>query len=336
MRVQGDFRTAPGGDKTIIVDHHPIGVAYLITPWNFPAAMATRKIAPALAAGCTCILKPAAETPLTALWIGRPAPARRRAGRGGQRAADHPSPARSPTSILDDPRVATLSFTGSTPVGKQLMAQHRRAARCRVSMELGGNAPFARARGRRRRPGRRDRARRQDAQRRQRLHRGQPALRARLARRRVRQPAHRRRSPACGWVRAPTAPPSSARWSRSGEQDKVQRLLEVAEREGGRVVQAQDGARRRRVRGARTSSTTSPTAAPSPSTEIFGPVAPIIAFDSVDDGGPDGQRHDLRPDLLRRLRRHRPGHPGRAADGERDGRGQPRRRSPTRPRRSAG
>ena len=68
-RVPGDFRLSPSGDKTIIVDHQPMGVAYMITPWNFPAAMATRKLAPALAAGCTAVLKPAAETPLTALWV---------------------------------------------------------------------------------------------------------------------------------------------------------------------------------------------------------------------------------------------------------------------------
>ena len=69
-RIEGDFRYAPNRDKTIITDHRPMGVAYMITPWNFPAAMATRKLAPALAAGCTAVLKPASETPLTALWIG--------------------------------------------------------------------------------------------------------------------------------------------------------------------------------------------------------------------------------------------------------------------------
>jgi succinate-semialdehyde dehydrogenase/glutarate-semialdehyde dehydrogenase len=62
-RIEGGFRYAPARDKTIITDHRPMGVAYMITPWNFPAAMATRKIAPALAAGCTCILKPAARDP---------------------------------------------------------------------------------------------------------------------------------------------------------------------------------------------------------------------------------------------------------------------------------
>ena len=70
VRVEGGFRYAPNRDKTIITDHKPMGVAYMITPWNFPAAMITRKLGPALAAGCTAVLKPPAETPLTALWIG--------------------------------------------------------------------------------------------------------------------------------------------------------------------------------------------------------------------------------------------------------------------------
>ena len=69
VRTPGDFRHSPSGDKRILVTHQPIGVSLLITPWNFPAAMATRKIGPALAAGCTVILKAASETPLTALWI---------------------------------------------------------------------------------------------------------------------------------------------------------------------------------------------------------------------------------------------------------------------------
>ena len=67
VRVEGDFRKSPSGDKRILVTHQPIGVSLLITPWNFPAGMATRKIGPAVAAGCTMILKPAGETPLTAL-----------------------------------------------------------------------------------------------------------------------------------------------------------------------------------------------------------------------------------------------------------------------------
>src|SRR5690349_4420145 len=71
VRIGGDFRLSPSGDKTIVVRRDPIGVAILVTPWNFPAAMATRKIAPALAAGCSVVLKPASETPLTALAVAR-------------------------------------------------------------------------------------------------------------------------------------------------------------------------------------------------------------------------------------------------------------------------
>jgi succinate-semialdehyde dehydrogenase / glutarate-semialdehyde dehydrogenase len=139
-RVPGDFRLAPNGDKTIIVDHQPMGVAYMITPWNFPAAMATRKLAPALAAGCTAVLKPAAETPLTALWV---AEVLRRAGApaGVVNVVTTSEPGPVSEAVLADRRTATLSFTGSTPVGKLLLAQTARRA-LPSSMELGGNAPL--------------------------------------------------------------------------------------------------------------------------------------------------------------------------------------------------
>ncbi|HXC85669.1 MAG TPA: NAD-dependent succinate-semialdehyde dehydrogenase [Trebonia sp.] len=140
VRVPGDFRLSPAGDKTIITTHDPIGVSLLITPWNFPAAMATRKIAPALAAGCTMILKPAASTPLTALAI---ADLLERAGvPSGVVNVVLPVPV-SPAvhRMLQDPRVRSLSFTGSTEVGRVLL--HACADTVvRASMELGGNAPF--------------------------------------------------------------------------------------------------------------------------------------------------------------------------------------------------
>jgi len=138
--VQGDFRYGPNGDKTIITDYRPMGVAYLITPWNFPAAMATRKLAPALAAGCTTILKPAAETPLTALWV---ADVLERAGAPAGVVNVVTTSKSGPVSeaILSDPRVATLSFTGSTYVGKLLLEQTAKRV-LPSSMELGGNAPF--------------------------------------------------------------------------------------------------------------------------------------------------------------------------------------------------
>ncbi|MEZ5115341.1 MAG: NAD-dependent succinate-semialdehyde dehydrogenase [Candidatus Nanopelagicales bacterium] len=139
-RVEGGFRYSPSRDKTIITDHRPIGVAYLITPWNFPAAMATRKLAPALAAGCTTVLKPAGETPLTALWIGK---VLERAGAPAGVVNIITTSTSGPVSeaVLADPRVATLSFTGSTYVGKILLTQTAQRV-LPSSMELGGNAPF--------------------------------------------------------------------------------------------------------------------------------------------------------------------------------------------------
>lgn len=139
-RIEGGFRYSPARDKTIITDHRPIGVAYCITPWNFPAAMATRKIGPALAAGCTVILKPAGETPLTALWI---ADVLNRAGapEGVVNIVTTAKTGEVSAAILADERVMTLSFTGSTYVGKMLLKQTADRV-LRSSMELGGNAPF--------------------------------------------------------------------------------------------------------------------------------------------------------------------------------------------------
>jgi succinate-semialdehyde dehydrogenase/glutarate-semialdehyde dehydrogenase len=140
VRINGEFRTSPSGDKRIIVTKQPIGVSLLITPWNFPAAMATRKIGPALAAGCTVILKPAGETPLTALAI---IEILERAGvPAGVVNLILPSPTGPAIAkMLRDPRVVNLSFTGSTEVGRVLLKEAAdRVIRC--SMELGGNAPF--------------------------------------------------------------------------------------------------------------------------------------------------------------------------------------------------
>lgn len=139
-RITGDFRYAPNRDKTIITDHKPIGVAALITPWNFPAAMATRKIGPAIAAGCTMILKPASETPLTALWI---ADVMQRAGapKGVVNVLTTSKSSEIISTIMKDERVKTVSFTGSTYVGKILLHQAADSV-MHCSMELGGNAPF--------------------------------------------------------------------------------------------------------------------------------------------------------------------------------------------------
>lgn len=139
VRTPGDFRKSPSGDKRILVTHQPIGVSLLITPWNYPAGMATRKIGPALAAGCTVILKPAGETPLTALAI---VDILERAGvPKGVVNVILPKPVGTIISkMLHDPRVKNLSFTGSTEVGRVLL--HEAADQViRCSMELGGNAP---------------------------------------------------------------------------------------------------------------------------------------------------------------------------------------------------
>ncbi|HEX2153641.1 MAG TPA: NAD-dependent succinate-semialdehyde dehydrogenase [Acidimicrobiia bacterium] len=140
VRNDGSITLAPGGDKRILSIGQPIGISLLITPWNFPAAMATRKIGPALAAGCTVILKPASDTPLTALAV---AQLMEEAGVPPGVINVLPSKRSSEVVpvILGDSRVRKLSFTGSTEVGRTLLAQ---AAERIVSssMELGGNAPF--------------------------------------------------------------------------------------------------------------------------------------------------------------------------------------------------
>jgi succinate-semialdehyde dehydrogenase/glutarate-semialdehyde dehydrogenase len=140
VRPEGHFGEAPAGGVRTIVTEHPVGVAALITPWNFPAAMATRKIGPALAAGCTVVLKPAAETPLTALAV---AAILREAGvpEGAVEVVNTTDPQAVVGTWLADPRVRKVSFTGSTGVGKHLLIE----AADRVvnsTMELGGNAPF--------------------------------------------------------------------------------------------------------------------------------------------------------------------------------------------------
>ena len=140
VRLRGELTTAPGGANKILVLHQPVGVAYLVTPWNFPAAMATRKIAPALAAGCAVVLKPATLTPLTALAV---ADVLHEAGvPGGVVNVVPGSSARTiTTAVLEHERVRKLSFTGSTEVGRMLIEQAADRV-LNVSMELGGNAPF--------------------------------------------------------------------------------------------------------------------------------------------------------------------------------------------------
>jgi succinate-semialdehyde dehydrogenase/glutarate-semialdehyde dehydrogenase len=140
VRAGGDYGESPAGGSRSFVTHRPVGVAALVTPWNFPAAMATRKIAPALAAGCTVVLKPAAETPLTALAVAR---LLREAGvpEGVVNVVTTTDAAGVVSTWLADQRVRKVSFTGSTGVGRVLLRQAADRV-LNASMELGGNAPF--------------------------------------------------------------------------------------------------------------------------------------------------------------------------------------------------
>ena len=140
VRNIGEVSRAPSSGARIFVQHKPAGVAVLVTPWNFPAAMATRKIGPALAAGCAVVLKPASETPLTMLAL---MPVMEEAGVPGGVINVVPSRRSGPVvdAMLKDPRVRVVSFTGSTEVGRKLL--HAAADNVvKPAMELGGNAPF--------------------------------------------------------------------------------------------------------------------------------------------------------------------------------------------------
>ena len=139
-RISGRYSVAPDGVTRLLTHKRPVGPCLLITPWNFPLAMATRKIAPAIAAGCTMVLKPANLTPLTTLLltgildeVGLPAGVLNVVPTTNARAVTSP--------LLADPRLRKISFTGSTPVGRDLLRQSADQV-LRTSMELGGNAPF--------------------------------------------------------------------------------------------------------------------------------------------------------------------------------------------------
>jgi succinate-semialdehyde dehydrogenase / glutarate-semialdehyde dehydrogenase len=140
VRIHGRYGTSPEGTGRMIVTQVPVGPSYLITPWNFPLAMATRKIAPALAAGCTAIIKPAALTPLTTLYFAK---LLQDAGLpdGVLGVLTTSTSGEITTPLLADSRLRKLSFTGSTPVGVSLLKEAANNV-LRTSMELGGNAPF--------------------------------------------------------------------------------------------------------------------------------------------------------------------------------------------------
>lgn len=140
VRNTGEVMRAPASGARILVHHKPAGIGVLVTPWNYPAAMGTRKIGPALAAGCPVVVKPASETPLTMLAL---IPILEQAG--VPKGVVNVLPSRRSGAVVDamlhDPRVRVISFTGSTEVGRKLL---KSAADCIVNpaMELGGNAPF--------------------------------------------------------------------------------------------------------------------------------------------------------------------------------------------------
>jgi succinate-semialdehyde dehydrogenase/glutarate-semialdehyde dehydrogenase len=140
VRIHGRYSVAPNGATRLLTLKQPVGPCLMITPWNFPLAMATRKIAPAIAAGCTMVLKPAALTPLTALWFTDVmAEAGVPAGVLNVINTSHTAAVMEP--LVRDDRLRKLTFTGSTEVGRTLIAQSAQNL-LRVSMELGGNAPF--------------------------------------------------------------------------------------------------------------------------------------------------------------------------------------------------
>ncbi|MTE23483.1 NAD-dependent succinate-semialdehyde dehydrogenase [Microbacterium sp. ZXX196] len=140
VRISGRYGSNPEGTGQMIVSQRPVGPCFFITPWNFPLAMATRKIAPALAAGCTSVIKPPQLTPLTTMLFVR---ILEEAGlpKGVVNVVTSSSSSRVSEPIIGDGRLRKLSFTGSTGVGKRLIAQAAENV-LRVSMELGGNAPF--------------------------------------------------------------------------------------------------------------------------------------------------------------------------------------------------
>jgi succinate-semialdehyde dehydrogenase/glutarate-semialdehyde dehydrogenase len=140
VRIGGRFSTAPDGRTHLLTNQRPVGPCLLITPWNFPMAMGTRKIGPAIAAGCTMIVKPAQQTPLSMLALAR---ILIDAGLpdGVLNVITTSASGEVMEPLIRDPRLRKLSFTGSTPVGQRLIEQSAQQV-LRTSMELGGNAPF--------------------------------------------------------------------------------------------------------------------------------------------------------------------------------------------------
>ena len=140
VRIDGRYYVAPDGNSRVLTMKQPVGPTYMITPWNFPLAMGTRKIGPALAAGCTVVLKPAEQTPFCSLALAQILTEAGLPG-GVVNVINTTSPGPITDALVADPRLRKLSFTGSTEVGRMLVAKSATNL-LRVSMELGGNAPF--------------------------------------------------------------------------------------------------------------------------------------------------------------------------------------------------
>ena len=323
VRMEGVLMQAPSGANKILVMRQPVGVSVLVTPWNFPAAMATRKIGPALAAGCTVVLKPASETPLTALAI-----AGLLAEAGVPDGVVNVLPSRKSgavvSAMLNDPRVRKLSFTGSTEVGRILL---REAADTVVntSMELGGNAPFIIF---------------EDADIDAAI---EGALIAKM----------RNGGEACTaanrfYVHEAVADEFSRKFTarldtmvvgpgldegtdvgplvNEPTRSKVAELVESAAADGGKVVTGGRAPDRRGYFYQPTVIDQVPSGAAILATEIFGPVAPVVRFTAEDRRRQLGQRHRVRAGLLRLHRRPEPRPAGQRGPRGRHGRPQPRHR----------
>jgi succinate-semialdehyde dehydrogenase / glutarate-semialdehyde dehydrogenase len=289
VRNRGEVYRSPAGDKRVTVLYQPIGVSLLVTPWNFPIAMGTRKIGPALAAGCTTVLKPASDTPLVALAL-----ADLLAEAGCPPGVVNVVPAARSSEVvgamMDDARVRKLSFTGSTEVGSILLGQAaKRILSC--SMELGGNAPF--------------------------LVLADADLDAAVAG--AVQAKMRNAGEACTaanrfYVQSPIAAEFAARLAAAMEsltvgsgmeaevdvgplinastRDKVAELVEGAA-ESGRVITGGSAPDRRGYFYLPTVIADVARDAGILATEIFGPVAPIVRFDDVDDAVEQANDSDL-------------------------------------------
>ena len=281
VRVAGRYSTAPNGATRLLTLKQPVGPCLMITPWNFPLAMGTRKIGPAIAAGCTMVVKPAGLTPLTMLWL-----AQVLADAGlpdgvlnvvtTSRTGDVMEP------IIRDPRLRKLTFTGSTGVGRRLVEQSAEGL-LRVSMELGGNAPFlvfddadvdaavdgamlAKMRN---------------------IGEACTAANRFIVHESVAPASSARSSPPAwvtsSWAAAPTTASTSARWSR---RSSATRWPSSSTTPSARGPQCSPAGRPSTATAGSTGPPCSPTCPRTPGVrteEIFGPVAPIITFTDEDE-----------------------------------------------------